>query len=117
MWEDGESIHAWRQQLSLTTILFASENNSAAMTDRPTEIDMMSLVLQPVADAVRLALGRLDEAKDSAVSWQRYEAASQLRDMETMLLEWRQKLDGLGVMTSPPASEQDDNGKAENRTE
>lgn len=87
------------------------------MTDRPTETEMIGHVLQPVADAVRLALERLDEAKDSAVSWQCYEAASQLRDMETMLLEWRQKLDGLGVMASPPVSEKNENGKAENRTE
>lgn len=87
------------------------------MTDRPTETDMMSQVLQPVADTVRLALGRLDKAKDSAVSWQRYEAASQLRNMEAMLLEWKQKLDELSVSLRLPESKREDNGEAENRTE
>lgn len=87
------------------------------MSERPVDTDMIAHILRPVADGIRLALERMGEAKDSAVSWQRYEFASQLRDVETMLLEWRHKLDELGAVFAQPESESNHNGEAENRIE
>jgi len=81
------------------------------------EAEVKQHVLQPLADGLQQTLERLREAKDTALSWQRYELASDLRTAEHMVLQWQKELKEMNVLDAPPKTEQDNNGKAENRTE